>query len=144
MSKSLGNLISPAQLFGSGDASAKPAQDSKKQKKPETPKSLFDKTWPVDVCRLWVASSDYTYDVSLGLKQLLKVQESYQKIRNTNRYLLSNLFDFEPSKHTLPYANLSFVDKWCLSRLYSVSKEVLSAYDRFAFTDVYVRLVSLI
>lgn len=141
MSKSLGNLISPAQLFGSAQTQtqATPSAGSGKAgkaKKPEVPKSLFDKVWPVDVCRLWVASSDYTYDVSLGLKQLLKVQESYQKIRNTNRYLLSNLYDFDPSQHSLPYTSLSFVDQWCLSRLYSVSKDLWSAYDRFSFTDV--------
>lgn len=73
MSKSLGNLISPAQLFESSEVK-KNNSEAKKQKKPEIPKSLFDKVWPVDVCRLWVASSDYTYDVSLGLKQLLKVR----------------------------------------------------------------------
>ena len=90
--------------------------------------------------------SDYTVDVSLGLKQLLKVvfqrisnlqvQESYQKIRNTNRYLLSNLNDFNPTTDKIPYSQLHLPDKWCLSRLYEVDKEVRTAYDRFSFTDV--------
>ena len=93
MSKSLGNLISPAQLFdpansvvcgcvavanvkrgatgkagatGSGKAGGKAGQSA-------PPKSLLERTWPVDVCRLWVAASDYTSDMSLGLTQLLKV-----------------------------------------------------------------------
>lgn len=147
MSKSLGNLITPGQLFGNGEG-MKQGKQSQQKKKPEVPKSLFDKEWPVDVGRLWVASSDYTYDVSLGLKQLLKVghsciydsqvQESYQKIRNTNRYLLSNLYDFDATKDCIRYSDLSFPDKWCLSRLYSVSKSILNAYDHFAFTEVYV------
>ena len=145
MSKSLGNLITPAQLFGSTEV-AKGNQEAKKSKKPQVPKSLLEKPWPVDVCRMWVASSDYTVDVSLGLKQLLKVvfqrisnlqvQESYQKIRNTNRYLLSNLNDFNPSRDKIPYSQLHLPDKWCLSRLYEVDKEVRTAYDRFSFTDV--------
>lgn len=64
MSKSLGNLVSPDQLIGTLGK----AESSKK-----TPSSLLDKKWAVDVLRLWVAASDYTYDVSLGLQQLLKV-----------------------------------------------------------------------
>ena len=64
MSKSLGNLVSPDQLIGTLGK----AENSKK-----TPSSLLDKKWAVDVLRLWVAASDYTYDVSLGLQQLLKV-----------------------------------------------------------------------
>ena len=97
MSKSLGNLISPAQLFdpansvvcvcvavanvkrgatskagatGSGKADGKAGV---KAGKSAPPKSLLERTWPVDVCRLWVAASDYTSDMSLGLTQLLKV-----------------------------------------------------------------------
>lgn len=75
MSKSLGNLITPGQLFGNGEGT-KQGKQTQQKKKPEVPKSLFDKVWPVDVGRMWVASSDYTYDVSLGLKQLLKVNHS--------------------------------------------------------------------
>ena len=86
MSKSLGNLISPAQLFdpansavcvcvvANGKASAKAsAKAGGKAGKSAPPKSLLERTWPVDVCRLWVAASDYTSDMSLGLTQLLKV-----------------------------------------------------------------------
>lgn len=93
MSKSLGNLISPAQLFdpansvvcvcvavanvkrgATGKAGATGvAKGSGKAGKSAPPKSLLERTWPVDVCRLWVAASDYTSDMSLGLTQLLKV-----------------------------------------------------------------------
>ena len=131
MSKSLGNLVTPSQLIA-GPASSSPS----KGKQP--PKTLLDKAWPVDVLRLWVAASDYTYDVSLGVQQLLKVQETYQKIRNTNRYLLSNLYDYDVLKNRMDYSMLSIPDKWCLSRLFSVSQEIRNAYDHFAFTDVYV------
>ena len=101
MSKSLGNLISPAQLFdpansvgcgcvavanvkrgatgkagATGVAKAGATGSGKaggKAGKSAPPKSLLERTWPVDVCRLWVAASDYTSDMSLGLTQLLKV-----------------------------------------------------------------------
>lgn len=101
MSKSLGNLISPAQLFdpansvvcvcvavanvkrgttskagvkGNGKAGATGSgKAGGKAGKSAPPKSLLERTWPVDVCRLWVAASDYTNDMSLGLTQLLKV-----------------------------------------------------------------------
>ena len=89
MSKSLGNLISPAQLFDPANsvvcvcvavANVKRGATSKagakgvaKAGKSAPPKSLLERTWPVDVCRLWVAVSDYTSDMSLGLTQLLKV-----------------------------------------------------------------------
>lgn len=129
MSKSLGNLVTPAQLISG------PSNPPSKGKLP--PKSLLDKAWPVDVLRLWVAASDYTYDVALGLQQLLKVQETYQKIRNTNRYLLSNLYDFDAVKDYVDYPLLSLPDKWCLSRLSSVSQEIRNAYEHFTFTDVY-------
>ncbi len=129
MSKSLGNLVTPAQLI------AGPSTSPSKGKQP--PKTLLDKAWPVDVLRLWVAASDYTYDVSLGVQQLLKVQETYQKIRNTNRYLLSNLYDYDVSKDRMDYSLLSIPDKWCLSRLFSVSQEIRNAYEHFTFTDVY-------
>ena len=93
MSKSLGNLISPAQLFdpansvvwgcvavanvkrgatGKAGATGSGKADGKAGKS-APPKSLLERTWPVDVCRLWVAASDYTSDMSLGLTQLLKV-----------------------------------------------------------------------
>ena len=77
MSKSLGNLISPVQLFSPANAKSQPQGKDKappqgKGKAPP-PKNLLDRTWPVDVCRLWVAASDFTNDMSLGLKQLLKV-----------------------------------------------------------------------
>ena len=68
MSKSLGNLISPAQLFSPANAKSQPQGKGKAP----PPKSLLDRTWPVDVCRLWVAASDFTSDMSLGLTQLLK------------------------------------------------------------------------
>ena len=88
MSKSLDNLISPAQLFDPansvvcvcvaanvkrGATGKAGATGSVKAGKSAPPKSLLERTWPVDVCRLWVAASDYTSDMSLGLTQLLKV-----------------------------------------------------------------------
>ena len=145
MSKSLGNLITPEQLIQgptSPSSSHPPSKSqsqsqSSKAKKPTIPKTLLEKAWPVDVLRLWVASSDFTYDVSLGVQQMLKVQETYQKIRNTHRYLLSNLFDFkEMEGMQVPYDQLSLPDKWCLGRLWSVSQQIQKNYDQYKFTNV--------
>ena len=141
MSKSLGNLITPEQLIQgptSSSSSQSQSQSAKaKAKKPTIPKTLLEKAWPVDVLRLWVASSDFTYDVSLGVQQMLKVQETYQKIRNTHRYLLSNLYDFKETEGLkIAYDQLSLPDKWCLGRLWSVSQQILKNYDQYKFTNV--------
>ena len=132
MSKSLGNLITPAQLIEGPSSSSTPqSTNNQKNKKPTIPKTLLDKAWPVDVLRLWVASSDFTYDVSLGVQQMLKVQETYQKIRNTHRYLLSNLYDFDMTgKMAIPYEKLSLPDKWCLGKLWTVSQQLQKNYDQ--------------
>ena len=133
MSKSPGNLITPEQLIQGPSVSSQ----TPKGKKPTIPKTLLEKAWPVDVLRLWVASSDFTYDVSLGVQQMLKVHETYQKIRNTHRYLLSNLFDFkETESMKVTYDQLSLPDKWCLGRLWSVSQQIQKNYDQYKFTNV--------
>lgn len=99
MSKSLGNLITPSQLLGSASSSQK-AQTSKQQTQPTSkksqPTSLLDRNWPVDVLRLWVASSDYTYDISLGLQQLLKVSRLRRLFDSSGTGILSETSQYKP------------------------------------------------
>ena len=69
-----------------------------------------------DILRLWVAVSDYTNDMLFGPQIMTRVSEAYRKIRNTARYLLSNLYDFDPATDALPYEKLLPVDRWILDR----------------------------
>ena len=87
--------------------------------------------------RLWVSSADYTNDIRLSDKILKQLTESYRKIRNTFRYLLSNLYDFDPSQDTVSYSELTELDRWALSELEQVKSEVARAYDAYEFHNLY-------
>ena len=91
-----------------------------------------------DLLRLWVASSDYHVDVRVSKDILKQLSESYRKIRNTARYILGNLYDFEPNKENLvPIDELYPIDKWALYKLDCLNKKVREAYDKFEFHQVY-------
>lgn len=114
MSKSKGNVILPLQVIKGGGKPLIPALG-------------------VDGLRLWVASSNYSLDVSVSPEVLKRVQENVKKLRITFKYLLGNLLDFdEPLKYEL----LSPLDKWVLNRLYHLETEVNSAYSTFNFAKV--------
>lgn len=91
MSKSLGNVIAPQDII---------------------------KDYGADILRLWVASSDYNEDIRISKEILSRLTEAYRKIRNTARFMLSNLSDFDPAVHHCGYAGLRRIDSWILSRLY--------------------------
>ena len=110
MSKSLGNVITPEQVM---------------------------KKYGADILRLWVASSDYGEDVRLSDEILTRLADAYRKIRNTCKYLLSNLFDFDPFKDAIPYGDMLEIDRWILSRLSGLIKEAEANYDAFEFHKVY-------
>ena len=110
MSKSLGNVISPQDII---------------------------KDYGADILRLWVASSDYDEDIRISGEILSRLSEAYRKIRNTVRFILSNLYDFNPDTDKLPYAKLAVIDKWILSRAQRLIGEVSAAYDSFAFYKAY-------
>lgn len=110
MHKSLGNVIDPAQVIDRSGA---------------------------DVLRLWVASSDYFKDVRLSDEILERVKESYRKIRNTFRFLLGNLFDFNPAEDSVPFEEMGELDRWVLGQLAMLEKKVLEAYEVFEFHKVY-------
>ena len=90
-----------------------------------------------DVLRLWVSSADYRSDMAINKKILQQVSETYRKIRNTARFLLSNLNDFDPAKDALPYERLREVDRWQLHRLQKLIEQVRAAYDAYEFHVVH-------
>ena len=90
-----------------------------------------------DVLRLWVASTDYTEDVRIGDEILKQVQESYRKIRNTAKFILGNLNDFDPSKDMVSFDEMKEYDKYMMSELNRYVKNVRGAYDRYSYQEVY-------
>ena len=107
--------------------------------KPQTSEAYIRK-YGADVVRLWVASQDYRDDIIVSEKRIEKVGETYRIIRNALRYQLSNLYDFEPAKHTVPDAELTGLDRWILDEFSHLEQEVLEAYDRYEFHVVYQRV----
>jgi isoleucyl-tRNA synthetase len=93
-----------------------------------------------DIIRLWVASVDYTNDVMVGPHVIEQTADSYRKIRNTLRFLLGNLHDFDPVQNAVPLGDLSEIDRWALAKLQQLLEEVTTAYDRFEFYRVFRRV----
>ncbi len=89
-----------------------------------------------DILRWWVGSSDYQVDIRISKDILKQLSESYRKIRNTARFILSNLGDFDPNKDMLPTEKLEELDLWALNRLDEVTALCRDAYDSFDFHDV--------
>jgi isoleucyl-tRNA synthetase len=115
MSKSLGNVLDPAVIINGG-----------KNQQQEPP-------YGADVLRLWVSSVDYSADVLIGKTILKQMADVYRKIRNTARFLLGNLHDFEPARDAVPYAQLPELDRYMLHRITEVFGEVQEAFDSFQF-----------
>ena len=110
MSKSIGNVIDPLKLI---------------------------KIYGADIVRLWVASVDYQADVRISEDLIKQVAESYRKMRNTFRFLLGNLFDFNPETDLVAYEDLNEVDQFMMIRLNELTKELKSAYEEYRFDDVF-------
>jgi len=111
MSKSLGNVISPQDII---------------------------KDYGADILRMWVASSDYNEDIRISKEILTRLSEAYRKIRNTARFILSNLYDFNPDTDKLNYEKLKKIDKWILHKQISVLTDVVvNGYEKFEFYKAY-------
>jgi len=110
MSKSAGNVIAPEEVINQLGA---------------------------DVLRLWVAAEDYKDDIKISNEILKRLADSYFRIRNTYRFLLGNLYDFDPEKDRVPYSELHEVDRWALHQLQKLISRVREAYERFEFHMVY-------
>lgn len=114
-SKSLGNVLDPAVIIEGG-----------KNQKEEPP-------YGADVLRLWVSSVDYTSDQRIGKNIVKQLGDVRQKIRNTARFLLGNLHDFDPEKDAIPFEELPELDRYMLHRMTEVFAEVTQAFDSFQF-----------
>ncbi|MCL2089007.1 MAG: isoleucine--tRNA ligase [Oscillospiraceae bacterium] len=110
MSKSAGNGIAPDQIL---------------------------KQYGADILRLWVASSDYRTDIRISQEILKQLTEVYRKIRNTARFILGNLYDFDPDKDSVSFSDLQEIDRWALYRLDKLTAKCAKAYDDFEFHTVY-------
>jgi isoleucyl-tRNA synthetase len=100
----------------------------------------FAKDPGTEVARLWCASTDYASDPPIDKKVLARVVDSYRRIRNTLRFLLANVSDFDPANHALPSAALLEIDRWALSRAAELQAEILAHYERFEFHPVVAKL----
>ena len=115
MSKSLGNGVDPKVIIEGGN-----------NKKKEPP-------YGADVLRLWVSSVDYSGDMRLGMRNVKQMSDVYRKIRNTARFLLGNLHDFDPSRDAIAYAELPELDQYMLHRMTEVFDDVKAAFESYQF-----------
>ena len=111
--------------------------------KPQTAEA-YVKKYGADVVRLWVASQDYRSDIVVSEERINKVGETYRGIRNALRYQLSNLYDFDPAKNSVPDEQLTGLDRWILGEFAKLEAEVLAAYDQYEFHVVYQKLSQFI
>ena len=93
-----------------------------------------------EILRLWVASENSSLDLKAGQQSFLRVTESYRRFRNTFRFILGNLKDFDFKKDLIPYSQLNRVDAWALGQLNLLIKNSTQAYEEFAFHKVYQQL----
>jgi len=112
MSKSVGNIIDPMELTS---------------------------RYGAEIIRLWVSAEDYRDDIRISEEILTRLSESYRKIRNTARFMLGNLFDFEPGRHAVPVHERSELDRWAMFRLARLIERLRQAYDGYEFHVVYHR-----
>ena len=110
MHKSLGNAVSPDEVI---------------------------KDYGADMLRLWVASADYTQDMRISKDIMKQLSQAYLKIRNTARYMLGNLCDFEPDRDLVPAERLMELDRYALHTFNELAKTARAAYDRYEFHAVY-------
>ncbi|HBR70354.1 TPA: isoleucine--tRNA ligase [Candidatus Dependentiae bacterium] len=113
MSKSIGNVVAPIDIINQ---------------------------FGTDILRLWVSSIDYTDDAIVSDALLKNVQEVYRKVRNTARFLLSNLYDFNIDKDAVALEKLLSIDQYALRSLYFLNQDVRKAYEKSDFTAIFHRL----
>ncbi len=93
-----------------------------------------------DILRLWVSASDYRNELSISDEILKRIADSYRRIRNTARFLLANLFDFDPKTNSLVNEDLLDLDSWIIQRCKDLQKEVLKAYSEYSFHQIYQKI----
>ncbi len=110
MSKSVGNVVAPQEVI---------------------------EKYGAEILRLWVASEDYRDDIKVSDEILKQVSDAYRKIRNTIRYMLGNLSDFDPEMHGIPFDELEELDQWALAKYELVKQRILSAYEKYEFHAIF-------
>lgn len=100
------------------------------------PGDIIDK-YGADILRLWVVSADYKTDMRISDDILKQLSEAYRKIRNTARYILGNISDFNPDCDMVPYAEMEEIDAWALGGLNKLVEKVLAAYESYEFHMIY-------
>lgn len=110
MSKSLGNVIAPADVIKNNGA---------------------------DILRLWAASMDSTVEVSVSDEILKRASDAFRRIRNTARFLLSNLYDFDPATDLVAGENLLELDQWAVQTTQELQQQIISCYDQYRFPAIY-------
>jgi isoleucyl-tRNA synthetase len=110
MAKSKGNVISPLEIYGQHGA---------------------------DVLRLFICSTDHSSDIRISEEILVRISESYRKIRNTFRFLLGNLYDFDPAENAVVGERLEEIDRWALDALGRLIESVSQGYERYQFHEIY-------
>ncbi|MCB2169374.1 MAG: isoleucine--tRNA ligase [Deltaproteobacteria bacterium] len=110
MSKSIGNVIAP--------------------------KTVIDK-FGAEILRLWVSAADYRDDIRISDTILKQLSDAYRRIRNTSRFVLGNLADFNPDENTVPYADLHDIDRYLLHRLQELVRRARKAYETYEFHIIY-------
>ena len=113
MSKSLGNVIAPQKVF---------------------------KSLGADILRLWVSATDYTSEMTVSDDILKRTADSYRRIRNTARFLLSNLTGFNPETDTVAWDDMLSLDKWAVDRTLRLQNEVVAAFNSYNFLTVYQKV----
>ena len=101
-----------------------------------SPDEVTDK-YGADILRIWVASSDYHADIRISQDILKQLSDAYRKIRNTARFILSNLGDFNPDTDSVSVEKLDGIDKWAMARMDEIIEKCKAAYDKFDFHIVY-------
>jgi isoleucyl-tRNA synthetase len=110
MSKSIGNVISPSEVI--------------------------DK-YGAEILRLWVSATDYREDIRISDNILKQLSDAYRRIRNTSRFMLGNLYDFDPDRDTMAYESMPEIDRFALHKLQRLLEKARKAYDDFEFHVIY-------
>ncbi|HEY8097697.1 MAG TPA: isoleucine--tRNA ligase [Methylobacter sp.] len=113
MSKSKGNVIAPQSVM---------------------------KDLGADVLRLWVAATDYRGEMNVSDEILRRTSDGYRRLRNTARFLLSNLDDFDPAQHAVEDKDLLALDRWVVDRAHSLQEEIIAAYETYQFQHIYQKV----
>jgi len=113
MSKSIGNVLVPQKLTG---------------------------TLGADVVRLWVAATDYSNEMSVSDEILKRMADSYRRMRNTLRFLLSNMHGFDPEQQAVPWNELVAIDQWAISKSFALQNDLVTAFRNYEFHVIYQRI----